>query len=540
MSDNDTHPERPGQPWQPESPTPPSAGHPSASGPTAPVSGPGADRPAGEAAPGQPFASSPQPTSPYGPGQPYPGASQPGYPSAPTGYPASQPGQPGHSGYTGQPGYAGQVPGQPGYPTTGVPGYPTPTSGYPAQTSGYPYPGQPAEGQQPYPPDQPAPESYPAGGYAQPSAPPYAQGYPQQQYYGAQPAQPRRGGAGRAVATGLLALLLAGGGGVVGGLVVHAADDHGSDSSTSQPRGATQVLDRSSLAAMVANVKQSVVAITTGTGEGSGIVLNSDGYIVTNNHVVADAGKTVNVNFSDGSTVSAKVVGTDPRTDIGVVKVDNTKNLSPAKFGDSSALQVGDTVVAIGSPLGLEGSVTAGIVSALNRTIDESDDNGQRTGVAIAGAIQTDAAINPGNSGGALVNLAGQVVGINTAILTSGQGEGNIGVGFAIPGNRANEVAQAIIKGQKVSHPYLGASVGTAQGNAGAKVGGVTDGGPAQQAGIQVGDVITKAGSTTIHTSDDLLNIVQSGKVGDKLSLVVNRSGGTQNVTVTLGEAPPK
>jgi len=319
---------------------------------------------------------------------------------------------------------------------------------------------------------------------------------------------------------------------------VHAVDDHDSGSSTSQPHGATQVLDRSSLASVVANVKQSVVAITTGTGEGSGIVLNSDGYIITNNHVVADAGKTVNVNFSDGSTVPAKVVGTDPRTDIGVVKVDSTKNLSPAKFGDSNALQVGDTVVAIGSPLGLEGSVTAGIVSALNRTIDESDENGKSSGVAIAGAIQTDAAINPGNSGGALVNLSGEVVGINTAILTSGQGEGNIGVGFAIPGNRANEVAQAIIKGQKVSHPYLGVSVGTAQGNAGAKVGSVTDGGPAAAAGLKTGDVITKAGDKTIHTSDDLLNVVQTAKVGDKVNLVINRGGSTTTATVTIGEAP--
>jgi len=343
---------------------------------------------------------------------------------------------------------------------------------------------------------------------------------------------------GRALAVVLLALLLAAGGGVVGGLIVHAADDRPATTSTGS-NGPAQVIDRSSLASVIAKVKTSVVAITTGDGEGSGIVISDDGFIITNNHVVQGA-KNVNVNFSDGNTVPATVVGTDPRTDIGVVKVNNVKDLNKATFGDSSALQVGDTVIAIGSPLGLEGSVTAGIVSALNRTIDESDSSGQANGVSIAGAIQTDAAINPGNSGGALVNLAGEVVGINTAIATSGQSSGNIGVGFAIPGNRANEVAQSIIKGDKVSHPYLGVSVGTADGNAGAQVSQVVDGSPADKAGLKQGDVITKAGDKVIHTSDDLLNVVQAAKVGQQVPLTIKRDNSTSTVTVTIGEAPPK
>ncbi len=578
-----------------ESPTVPQPAWPATPGapaPATPATPPSAGGPGSPTSSGYP--ASPSYTTPQYPTPGYPSAGPtPGYPSAnptpshPTsgpGYPTSGPGYP-----TSGSGYPAVGP-TPGYPT---PGYPTPGSGYPGAPaagpsgapvsgpSGYPapvsgsagYPGAPVSGPSGYPasvsgtptsaqPGQPAAtdaygtaptSSYGAvpGEYGPAPQYPAAPGYPGQpnypgqpghpgQHYAGQPnaGQPRRGGVGKVLATGLLALLLAGGGGVVGGLVVHATDDNSTSTSSNGGTGTTQVLDRSSLASVVAKVKSSVVAITTGTGEGSGIVISPDGYIITNNHVVADAGKKVNVNFSDGSTVSATVVGTDVRTDIGVVKVDNAKNLNVATFGDSNALQVGDTVLAIGSPLGLEGSVTAGIVSALNRTIDESDESGRSTGVAIAGAIQTDAAINPGNSGGALVNMAGEVVGINTAIATAGQSSGNIGVGFAIPGNRAKEVATAIIKGEKVSHPYLGVSVATADGNVGAQISSVVDGSPADKAGLKEGDVITKAGDKAIHTSDDLLNVVQTAKVGQQVQLTVNRGGSSSNVTVTIGEAP--
>jgi putative serine protease PepD len=193
--------------------------------------------------------------------------------------------------------------------------------------------------------------------------------------------------------------------------------------------------------------------------------------------------------------------------------------------------------------------VTEGIVSALNRTIQETPETQQnpfgqqqqqqqQAGTSIAGAIQTDAAINPGNSGGALVNTNGELVGINTAIATSSGSNGNIGVGFAIAGNRAKEVAQDLMKGQKVSHPYIGASIGDADNNGGASVASVVSGAPADKGGLKQGDVIIKAGNKDIHTGDDLLNVVQTSKVGDTLQLTVKRGGSNQSLTVTIGEAP--
>ena len=399
---------------------------------------------------------------------------------------------------------------------------------------------------QQYPPQQPTWYGAPtSGGYG----PPYGQpgGYP-----GAgQPAAPQPGGSGRVgkvVAGGLLALLLAGGGGVVGGLVVHAVDSNNSSNGAAPASTHTvaPAVDRSSLAGIVASVKNSVVSIQTQDAEGSGVIITADGFILTNNHVVADAqGKSVQVTFADGKNVKANIVGTDPKTDLAVVKAQGVSGLTAAKIGDSGSLQVGDTVLAIGSPLGLEGSVTEGIVSALNRTIQEGGDQQQnpfgqqqqQAGTNIAGAIQTDAAINPGNSGGALVNTNGEVVGINTAIATSNGGDGNIGVGFAIPSNRANEVAQALMKGQKVSHPFIGISVGNADNNAGATVSSVVGGSPSEQAGLKKGDIIVKAGTKDIHNGDDLLNVVQASKVGDKLPLTVTRGGSTQTITVTVGES---
>ncbi len=186
-------------------------------------------------------------------------------------------------------------------------------------------------------------------------------------------------------------------------------------------------------------------------------------------------------------------------------------------------------------------------MSALNRTISEggNDQNSpfqppqqqQQQTTDIAGAIQTDAAINPGNSGGALVDLNATVVGINTAIATSGQSDGNIGVGFAIPGNLVKQVAQDLIDGKKVSHPYLGVGVTTADNNGGATIGSVTPNSPAATAGLQTGDVVTRAGTKDIHTSDDLVGVVQGSKVGDKLPLTVVRGGKTLTVTVTIGQA---
>jgi putative serine protease PepD len=309
------------------------------------------------------------------------------------------------------------------------------------------------------------------------------------------------------------------------------------------------VVDRSSLASIAAAVQPSVVVISTQIGEGSGVIMDTDGNIVTNNHVVQGAtDNTVSVQFSNGKRVQAKIVGTDPKTDIAVVKVTGVADLTPAKFGDSDAMQVGDTVLAIGSPLGLEGSVSAGIVSALHRTISESGEQPQNPfgqsqqdttpATTIGDALQTDAAINPGNSGGALVNTNGEVIGINTAIATSsGTNSGNIGVGFAISGNKAKGVAEQLIKGGKVSHPYLGVNVTDAEAG-GAKIGTVVSGSPAEKGGLQANDVVTKIGSQTIAGSEDLVAAVQSGKVGETLQINIIRDGAEKTLTVILGDAP--
>jgi putative serine protease PepD len=271
------------------------------------------------------------------------------------------------------------------------------------------------------------------------------------------------------------------------------------------------------------------------------VVISADGYIVTNNHVVATAtGNTVQITFNSGKILTAKIVGADPKTDIAVVKTDVT-GLITGEWDDSDSVQVGDTVLAIGSPLGLQGSVTAGIVSALHRTITVGGDQQSQfqapaATTTIGDAIQTDAPINPGNSGGALVDTNGKVVGINSAIATSGS-TGNIGVGFAISSNKAKSVADQLIKGGKVSHPYLGISLGEAQ-NGGAQVQSVAANSPAANAGIKEGDVITKVNDRTISTSEDLVGAIQSSSPGAKLTLTVVRNGSESTVTATVGDQP--
>jgi putative serine protease PepD len=347
------------------------------------------------------------------------------------------------------------------------------------------------------------------------------------------------------VATGTAAVVLAVTSGLLGGVIATRLDDDATTTPTggNRPAAAAPVIQRDSLATIAANVQPSVVSISTGSGEGSGVVLSADGYVLTNNHVVASAqGEQVQVAFSDGKTATGKIVGTDPRTDLAVVKVDGVSGLTPAKFGDSGAMQVGDTVLALGSPLGLEGSVTAGIVSALDRTIRVNGEQQQQApqsgGVrSLAGLLQTDAPINPGNSGGALVNLNGEVIGINTAIATSGQGEGSIGVGFAIPSNRAKQVAEQLRSGERVSHAFLGVNVTDAEGGNGAVVASVQPDSPAAKLGLQRGDVVTKLGAKSINDSDDLVSAVQSAKVNDRMELTYVRNGEQKTATVTLGEA---
>jgi putative serine protease PepD len=362
--------------------------------------------------------------------------------------------------------------------------------------------------------------------------------------------QPSR--AGRRLAAGAAVLALAVGSGVLGGWVALQADDDpttttnvGSATNTSNRNSSpAPVINRDDLANVAAAVQPSVVSIKTDDGEGSGVVYDSQGDIVTNNHVVASAkGDTVTVIFNDGKSTEARIVSTDARTDLAVVKVSNVSGLTPAKIGDSGAMRVGDSVLALGSPLGLEGTVTAGIISALDRTIQVSDNEqqspfqqqqSQGQTQSISGLLQTDAPINPGNSGGALANTKGEVIGINNAI--AGSSGGNIGVGFAIPSNKMKAVADQLIKGEKVKHPFLGVSVADAS-NGGALVQLVTPNSPAAKAGIQEGDVITKLGDKAISGQDDLVSAVQSGNVGDRLEVIYTRNGDQKTATVTLADA---
>jgi serine protease Do len=275
---------------------------------------------------------------------------------------------------------------------------------------------------------------------------------------------------------------------------------------------------------------------------GSGVIVSADGYIVTNNHVVAKATE-IQVILSDKRTFKGKVVGADPQTDIAVVKIEGT-DLPTVLFGDSNQLKVGDTVLAFGNPFGQYFTVTRGIVSALGRS-----------GMGIEGFenfIQTDAAINPGNSGGALVNVRGQVVGINTAILSGNSGPGgeggSVGIGFAIPSNMAKHVMEDLIKTGKVTRGYLGVQIRSLDESlakqfkvpdtAGALVEDVSPGGPAEKAGIKNGDVIRKLNGQTVEDSGQLTAVITNLNPGTETTLEILRDGQPMTIKVTLGERP--
>jgi putative serine protease PepD len=264
--------------------------------------------------------------------------------------------------------------------------------------------------------------------------------------------------------------------------------------------------------------------------EGSGFVVDDNGDIVTNAHVV-EGGTAIQVRFQNGKTAKATLVGTDESTDIAVIKVNvDSSQLHPLTWGNSSGVQVGQDVAAIGSPFGLQGTLTTGVVSALSRTITAPNN------YSIAGAIQTDAAINHGNSGGPLLNADGDVIGVNAQI--DSDSGGNDGVGFAIASNAAKNVADTLISGGKVQHAYLGIRVNDASNGKGAEIVTVVSGSPAEKAGLKAGDVITSIDGTTIENGDGLTAAVAAHKPSDVVSVNVTRSGSTKTVKVTLGVRP--
>ena len=264
--------------------------------------------------------------------------------------------------------------------------------------------------------------------------------------------------------------------------------------------------------------------------EGSGFVIDKKGDIVTNDHVVSGATR-ITVKLWDGASFSGKVLGTDSSTDLAVVHISApASRLQPLAFGNSSAVQVGDPVAAIGSPFGLPQTVTSGIVSALHRTIDSPND------FSISNSIQTDAPINHGNSGGPLLDSSGQVIGVNAQIQS--QSGGSEGVGFAIPSNTVSSVVDQIVAGKTVAHAYLGVQVEDSLSPPGAKLAQVISGAPAAKAGLRAGDVVTKLDSTTITGQSSLSAVIDGKRPGDKLSITYLRGGASTTIVVTLVSRP--
>jgi putative serine protease PepD len=264
--------------------------------------------------------------------------------------------------------------------------------------------------------------------------------------------------------------------------------------------------------------------------EGSGWVYDKQGHVITNQHVVDSAGD-IKVKFWNGKSYSARLVGVDRSTDVAVVKVSAPASvLHPLSVGDSSEVEVGDGVIAIGSPFGLQGTVTSGIISALHRQMESPN------GFTINDSLQTDAPINHGNSGGPLIDANADVIGMNTQIQSDSGG--NDGVGFAVPSDTVATIAKQLVSGQEVQHAYLGVQVADAAGTPGATLATVYDGTPAARAGLQQGDVITKLDDTTIAASDDLSGVIDGKKPGDKLAVTYERDGKEHHTTVTLGTRP--
>jgi len=381
-----------------------------------------------------------------------------------------------------------------------------------------------------------------------PATPPLAQPQPQPQ---PQSQRPRVGaGAVAAIAGGALIL------GAVGGFGAAFVYDQVSGDTSTVPANAalpaantkdsSHQLAAGSVAAVSAAVLPSVVSIEASSAEGrtstgSGFVVREDGYIVTNNHVIEGADGSIKVLFSDGTVVPATVVGHTGDYDLAVLKVDKT-GLTPLTLADSDQVVVGDPVIAIGSPLGLDSTVTTGIVSALHRAVTTSSESGG--GDAFIDAIQTDAAINPGNSGGPLIDAAGQVIGINSAIAstaTQGTQAGSVGLGFAIPSNQVRRTVEELISTGTATYPVVGVLLDPTNQGEGVLVAtkvdgqpGVVPGGPADKAGIKPGDVITKIDGRTITRADDLVVAIRAKAAGDTVTLTVKRNGKAQDIDVTL------
>ncbi|MFF9059148.1 S1C family serine protease [Streptomyces sp. NPDC101213] len=462
-------------------------------------------------------------------------------------------------------------------PDTGAPTTPLPTTPPPAAPhaprGGAPEgdwppptaPGSAAPADAAWPPPQPPAPAYADDGFGAHSTHPGGPGDPGgpgagPAVWGAahQPPAPpkaRRGRGGLAAAV-LVAALVAGGLGGGLGYTLAKNDDTGSTTVSASDSGGSVKRDPGTVAGVAAKALPSTVTIQAESsdgegGTGTGFVFDTQGHIVTNNHVVADAvdGGKVTATFPSGKKYDAEVVGHAQGYDVAVIKLKNApSDLKPLTLGDSDKVAVGDSTIAIGAPFGLSNTVTTGIISAKNRPVASSDGTGSSS--SYMSALQTDASINPGNSGGPLLDAQGNVIGINSAIQSTGSGglggttqSGSIGLGFAIPINQAKYVAQELIKDGQPVYAKIGASVSLEESTGGAKItdqgaGGaaaVEAGGPAAKAGLKPGDVITKLDDRVIDSGPTLIGEIWTHKPGDKVTITYERDGKTRTVDLVLG-----
>ncbi|MYV48495.1 trypsin-like peptidase domain-containing protein [Streptomyces sp. SID2888] len=489
-------------------------------------------------------------------GTPVPPA--PSAPPVPVDAPASAPGT-APAGHT-------PAPGAPGPDAGGTPpeGSPAPGAGDPPPAGSDPY-GPGAAQQQGAPTTQlpPVPPAHPgaptAAGAAWPPPPPvtpmYAGGAWGASYQ--EPSPKPKKGRGGLVAAVIVAALVAGG--VGGGLGYQLArnDDSGSTTVSAATSGGDIKRDSASIAGVAARSLPSTVTIEAESsngqgGTGTGFVFDTQGHIVTNNHVVADAvdGGKLTATFPNGKKYDAEIVGHAQGYDVAVIKLKNApSDLKPLALGDSDKVAVGDTTIAIGAPFGLSNTVTTGIISAKNRPVASSDGNSSSS-ASYMSALQTDASINPGNSGGPLLDARGAVIGINSAIQSTGSGgmgssgqPGSIGLGFAIPINQAKYVAQQLIKTGKPVYAKIGATVSLDDSTGGAKIteqgaagsSAIESGGPADQAGLKPGDVITKLDDRVIDSGPTLIGEIWTHQPGDKVTVTYQRGGRSHTVQLTLG-----
>lgn len=471
--------------------------------------------------------------------------------------------------YTGAP-LGGSVPPRPEVPTGwSAPAASSPTSA-PRQYPSHDAFGVP-QGQYQGVPPYGAQQTPPAGGPQ-----------PTPQTATATRSKPKKKTGSRMLLAGLVIGAIVGGASGAGAFAIIDGFQDGNPVANSSPNSSVTINNSKEVTAttaIAAKAAPSVVTIsvrgTKAAGSGSGIIMSKDGYVLTNNHVVTLDGESahadIQVTDDAGNIYSASVVGTDPVYDLAVIKLKDASDLTPMTFADSSNVNVGDMAVAIGAPLGLSGTVTDGIVSALNRSItvassavpkdsDQSEekdapfefglpDEGSKSsgGYVSLAVIQTDAAINPGNSGGALVDDQGELIGVNVAIASAGSSSeegsqsGSIGVGFAIPSNIAKRIADEIIEDGSASHGLLGAAVTSASSDPDATVSGalvkeITPGGAADKAGLRSGDIITKYGDIPISKDSDLVAQVKASAAGSDVTITYVRDGKHYTTDVTLGE----